>query len=50
MLLNDHDPHVVKKTLAISNVGHDLALAINYVIETWLQKKFIYTRLGTQGK
>jgi hypothetical protein len=49
MLFNSLNPHMTKKIGEyISNVGRDLALAMNYVIETWLQKKFIYTKL-TQG-
>jgi hypothetical protein len=27
----------------ISKVGHELALSINYVVETWLYNNFIYT-------
>jgi hypothetical protein len=38
MLLNNPNPRMTKKTLAISNIGHDLALAINYVVKTWFQK------------
>jgi hypothetical protein len=45
MLFNNLNPHMTKKIGEyISNVGRDLALAMNYVIETWLQKKFIYTK------